>query len=101
MEDVVLSPAAIVLNLLEEGKEKEKEEEVIKRKKEAKRMSGLVEQLQEKDKIIWMSLMIILELNEKYNAEVKELQEQLVAMKEMAALIDVGIEKEKSRTWHD
>ncbi|KAH7830874.1 uncharacterized protein MONOS_11518 [Monocercomonoides exilis] len=67
-------------------------------------MSGLAEQLQEKDKIIRMSLMIILELSEKHNAEVrelKELHEQLVAMKEKNELLDVVIIKEKFRLHHD
>eukprot|EP00770_Monocercomonoides_exilis_P003753 MONOS_3734.1-p1 / transcript=MONOS_3734.1 / gene=MONOS_3734 / organism=Monocercomonoides_exilis_PA203 / gene_product=unspecified product / transcript_product=unspecified product / location=Mono_scaffold00091:15817-16617(+) / protein_length=267 / sequence_SO=supercontig / SO=protein_coding / is_pseudo=false len=63
----------------------------------SKRTSGLAEQLQEKYKIIRMWERKILELSEKNNEEVKELQEQLVAMKEKAALIDVGIEKEKKR----
>ncbi|KAH7824764.1 uncharacterized protein MONOS_2974 [Monocercomonoides exilis] len=62
----------------------------------SKRTSGLAEQLQENDKIIRMRERKILELSQKFNAEVKELQEQLVAMKK-AALIDVGIEKEKKQ----
>ncbi|KAH7832391.1 uncharacterized protein MONOS_15610 [Monocercomonoides exilis] len=61
----------------------------------SKRTRGLAEQLQEKVKIIRMRERKILELSEKNNAEVKELQEQLVAMKEKAELIYVGIEKEK------
>ncbi|KAH7818159.1 uncharacterized protein MONOS_10019 [Monocercomonoides exilis] len=67
-------------------------------------MSGLTEQLQEKDKIIWMQQRKILELSEKHNAEVKELkelQEQLMEMKEKNELSDVVIMKEKSRTQHD
>ncbi|KAH7821845.1 uncharacterized protein MONOS_2815 [Monocercomonoides exilis] len=57
-------------------------------------MSGLVEQLQENDKIIRMRERKILQMSEKHIAEVKELQ-QLVAMNEKVELIDVGIEKEK------
>ncbi|KAH7827233.1 uncharacterized protein MONOS_16446 [Monocercomonoides exilis] len=63
----------------------------------SKRTSGLAEQLQENDKIIRMRERKILELSEKYNAEVKELQEQLAEMKEKAEFIDVGTEKEKKR----
>ncbi|KAH7826200.1 uncharacterized protein MONOS_1036 [Monocercomonoides exilis] len=63
----------------------------------SKRTRGLAEQLQEKVKIIRMRERKILELSEKNNAEVKELQEQLVAMKEKAELFDVRIEKEKKR----
>ncbi|KAH7825970.1 uncharacterized protein MONOS_4542 [Monocercomonoides exilis] len=62
--------------------------------------SGLAEQLQEKGKIIWMSLMIILELSEEHNPkvkEVKELHEQLVATKENVELTDVGIENDKKK----
>ncbi|KAH7828657.1 uncharacterized protein MONOS_15220 [Monocercomonoides exilis] len=62
--------------------------------------SGLAEQLQEKGKIIRMSLMIILELSEEHNPkvkEVKELHEQLVAMKENVELTDVGLENDKKK----
>ncbi|KAH7819584.1 uncharacterized protein MONOS_6628 [Monocercomonoides exilis] len=91
-EDVVLSPAAIVLNLQEE-----KEEEEVGKEKEAKRTSELAEQLQEKDKIIQMRERKILELSEKLNVKMKELQEQLVEMKWKEKLIDMGIEMEKER----
>ncbi|KAH7815051.1 uncharacterized protein MONOS_11901 [Monocercomonoides exilis] len=65
-----------------------------------KRTSVLVELLDEKDKIIWMQQRKILELSEKYNTkvkEVKDLQEQLVAIKEKVELTDVGIEKVKKQ----
>ncbi|KAH7822247.1 uncharacterized protein MONOS_16087 [Monocercomonoides exilis] len=60
----------------------------------SKLTNGLVEQLRQNDKIIRMRKRKILELNEKNNTDVNELQ-QLVEMKEKAELIDVWIEKEK------
>ncbi|KAH7831283.1 uncharacterized protein MONOS_11204 [Monocercomonoides exilis] len=47
MEDVVLSPAPIAQAVLEEGKEEE-----VGKEKEANLLSGLAEQLQEKNEII-------------------------------------------------
>ncbi|KAH7821798.1 uncharacterized protein MONOS_10433 [Monocercomonoides exilis] len=95
MEDAVLSLAAIVLNCWRKEKKKKKK---LQKEKEANRMSGLVEQLQQKANIIWMNQRKISELCKKFNENVKnvkEVKELLVAMREKVELIDVGMEKEK------
>ncbi|KAH7832425.1 uncharacterized protein MONOS_4609 [Monocercomonoides exilis] len=118
MEDVVLSPAAIALAVLEEQKESEEaeeegkeggkegeekgeehgkreEDERIKQETEKKLME--INMRQKKDKIIHMRERKILELSEKYNAEMKNPKGLFEAIKEKAELIVVGIEKEKKR----
>ncbi|KAH7824642.1 uncharacterized protein MONOS_9028 [Monocercomonoides exilis] len=72
MEDVVLSPAAIAQAVLEEGKEEE-----VGKEKEANLLSGLAEQLQEKNEII-LKKKKILELSEEHNAEVMQSSESLI-----------------------
>ncbi|KAH7816958.1 uncharacterized protein MONOS_4922 [Monocercomonoides exilis] len=61
----------------------------------SKRISALAEQLRQKVNIIRMNQRKILELSKKFNEEVKEVKEQLAAMKKKVELIDEGVEKEK------
>ncbi|KAH7819780.1 uncharacterized protein MONOS_8485 [Monocercomonoides exilis] len=118
MGDVVLLPEEIALAVLEEQKEaeeaeeegkeggkegeekgeehgKREEDEVIKQETEKELME--INMRQKKDKIIHMRERKILELSEKYNAEMKNPKGLFEVIKEKAELIVVGIEKEKKR----
>ncbi|KAA6384421.1 MAG: hypothetical protein EZS28_020051 [Streblomastix strix] len=62
-----------------------------------KKGNGLVEQLQERDKLIRMHERKIIDLSDQYSTEVNDLKRQIEEMKAKTNQIDQGIESERKR----